>query len=77
MSATEAIGLTPATVVVVETDGAIEQADDLKSAYAGAGAAGLHIARDAFDAALRTPHSVARQLGTEALAGSDAFAGDD
>lgn len=66
-SAAEALGLSPVAVVVIETDGSIELCDSLKSAFAGAAATGLHIARDAFDAALRHPGVVARQLGLAAL----------
>jgi uncharacterized protein len=64
----EMVGLSPATVVVIETDGAIEQADSLKVAYQGAASTNLHIARDPLDAALLLPPVVARQLGTRALA---------
>jgi uncharacterized protein len=67
-SQSEAVGLTPTSLVVIETDGSIEQADTLKSAYDGAPATGLHVARDSFDAALRLPSIVARQLGLDALA---------
>ena len=42
-SATEAVGLTPTSLVVIETDGSIEQSDALKSAYEGAAATGLHV----------------------------------
>jgi uncharacterized protein len=66
-SATEMVGLTPARVVVIETDGAIEQVDTLKATYHGAGATGLHVARDALDAALLQPGVVARQIGVRAL----------
>jgi uncharacterized protein len=66
-SATEAVGLTPTSLVVIETDGSIEQADALKSAYDGAAATGLHIARDSFDSALRLPQIAAMQLGLSAL----------
>jgi uncharacterized protein len=66
-SATEAVGLTPTSMVVVETDGSIEQSDMLKSAYPGAAVTGLHVARDPFDAALRLPSIAARQLGAAAL----------
>jgi uncharacterized protein len=66
-SATEAVGLTPTSLVVVETDGSIEQSDSLKSAYHGAAATGLHIARDSFDAALGLPQVAATQLGLDAL----------
>ncbi|WP_328589260.1 FxsB family cyclophane-forming radical SAM/SPASM peptide maturase [Actinomadura logoneensis] len=66
-STSEAVGLSPAALVVVETDGTIEQVDTLKSAYEGAAATGLHIGRDGFDAALALPATAARQIGPEAL----------
>lgn len=67
-SATETVGLTPTSLIVVETDGGIEQADALKAAYKGAPGTGLHITRDSFDAALILPSIAARQLGIDALA---------
>lgn len=67
-SASEAIGLSPVTVIVIETDGSVEQSDMLKSAYPGAPETGLHVARDPFDAALALPSVAARQLGERALA---------
>jgi uncharacterized protein len=66
-SKTEAVGLSPSSLIVVETDGSIEQTDALKAAYPGASATGLHITRDPFDAALRDPRIAARQLGADAL----------
>lgn len=63
----EAVGLSPAGFVTVETDGGIEQADALKSAYAGAPETGLHVSRDPFDAALLLPSTAARQIGVRAL----------
>ena len=66
-SATEAVGLTPTSLIVIETDGSIEQSDTLKSAYEGAAATGLHIVRDSFDDALRLPQVIATQLGLSAL----------
>lgn len=63
----EQIGLSPVAVVVVETDGAIEQVDSLKSAYEGACATGLTVFDDSLDAALAHPGVVARQIGREAL----------
>ncbi|MBT8226723.1 MAG: FxsB family radical SAM/SPASM domain protein [Dactylosporangium sp.] len=66
-SRSEDIGLSPAVVAVVETDGAIEQVDSLKSAYAGAASTGLSVLTDTFDAALEHPGIVARQLGPAAL----------
>ena len=65
----ESVGAAPVNMVVVETDGAIEQADTLKAAFHGASRTGLHIARDSFDAALRLPEIAARQLGVRALCG--------
>jgi uncharacterized protein len=67
-STSELIGLSPAAVLVVETDGAIEQVDTLKTAYDGAPATGRSVLRDAFDAVLETPGIVARQIGERALA---------
>jgi uncharacterized protein len=66
-SRSEQVGLSPAALIVVESDGAIEQIDALKSAYPGACATGLHIGRDDFDAALTHPGVVARQIGLAAL----------
>lgn len=63
----EAVGLTPARMVVIETDGSIEQVDTLKSVQEGASWTGLHVARDPLDAALKLPGVVARQLGEMAL----------
>jgi uncharacterized protein len=68
VSESEAVGLSPARMVVIETDGAIEQTDTLKVAYDGAPATGLHLRRDPLDAALLLPAVVARQLGERALA---------
>jgi uncharacterized protein len=67
-SAGEGVGLAPSTLVVVETDGSIEQLDSLKAAYDGAAATGLHVTRDALDAALLLPSTAARQIGARALA---------
>lgn len=66
-SRVESIGLSPVAIVVIETDGAIEQSDMLTSAHHGAAATGLHVARDSFDTALRLPVFLARQLGVSAL----------
>jgi uncharacterized protein len=66
-SRTEHVGLSPVTVVVVESDGSIEQVDSLKSAYPGACATGLNVIADSFDLALHHPGIVARQLGAAAL----------
>jgi uncharacterized protein len=55
-------------MVVIETDGSVEQVDSLKAAYEGATATGLHVTRDPLDAALLLPSMVARQIGVRALA---------
>jgi uncharacterized protein len=67
-SSGEMVGLEPSTVVVIETDGSVEQVDSLKAAYQGAAGTGLHILRDDLDTALMLPGIVARQLGEQALA---------
>jgi uncharacterized protein len=67
-STSELIGLSPAAVLVIETDGAIEQVDTLKTAYDGAPGTGRSVLRDTFDTVLETPGIVARQIGLQALA---------
>ncbi|HET9970637.1 MAG TPA: FxsB family cyclophane-forming radical SAM/SPASM peptide maturase [Streptosporangiaceae bacterium] len=65
--AVEGLGLTPSTLIVIETDGAIKQLDSLSATYPGAADTGLHVSADTFDAALRHPTTIARQIGVEAL----------
>ena len=67
-SATEEIGLSPVNVIVVESDGEIERSDMLTVAYPGAGATGMSVATDSFDAVLKTPEIAARQGGLTVLA---------
>jgi uncharacterized protein len=67
-SSSETVGLSPARMVVIETDGSIEQVDTLKATYHGAAATGLHVTRDPLDAALLMPGVAARQIGVMALA---------
>jgi uncharacterized protein len=67
-STSEQVGLSPVAVAVIESDGAIEQEDALKSAYPGACATGLNVRTDPFDAALAHPGIAARQIGLAALA---------
>lgn len=67
-STIETVGTSPAGVVVVETDGAIEQVDSLKAIYPGAAGTGLDVVHDSFDAALGHPGVLARQSGRAALA---------
>lgn len=66
-SHTEEIGLSPVTVVVIESDGDIERSDSLKAAYPAAGATGLNVARDPFDSAILIPDALNRQTGLQAL----------
>jgi uncharacterized protein len=66
----EQVGLSPVAVVVVETDGTLEQVDSLKSAYDGACRTGLNVLDDQLDAALTHPGVIARQIGEEALCDS-------
>jgi uncharacterized protein len=66
-SRVETLGLSPAAVVVIDTDGSIEQVDTLRVAYDGAADARLDVRRDALNAALTHPGILARQLGTLAL----------
>jgi uncharacterized protein len=66
-SGAESIGAAPVNVVVVETNGTIEQADTLKAAFHGAAQTGLDVESDSFDAALRLPEIAARQMGVDAL----------
>jgi uncharacterized protein len=63
----EVVGLSPARMAVIETDGTIEQADTLKVAYDGAPVTGMHLRRDSLDAVLLLPAIAARQIGARAL----------
>ncbi|MFJ6936736.1 FxsB family cyclophane-forming radical SAM/SPASM peptide maturase [Streptomyces sp. NPDC101132] len=67
-SASEALGLAPAATAVIETDGSLEQADTLKSAYEGAADTGMRLDTHSFDDLLDHPGLAARQLGSAALA---------
>ncbi|MGW2525140.1 FxsB family cyclophane-forming radical SAM/SPASM peptide maturase [Streptomyces sp. NPDC001617] len=64
----EVVGLTPVDLVVVETDGTIEQADSLKVTYPGAPATGLDVFRHTFADAARHEAFRARQRGPAGLA---------
>ncbi|MEU3333552.1 FxsB family cyclophane-forming radical SAM/SPASM peptide maturase [Streptomyces sp. NPDC006668] len=64
----EAVGLAPVDLVVVETDGTIEQADSLKVAYDGAPATGLDVFTHSFTDAARHEAFRARQRGRAGLA---------
>jgi uncharacterized protein len=62
-SLTESLGLAPTDLVVVETDGALEQVDSLKSAYDGAAATGFDVFTHTFDEVAAHPGVRVRQLG--------------
>ncbi|MEV5159891.1 radical SAM/SPASM protein FxsB, inactivated metallohydrolase extension form [Streptomyces sp. NPDC053728] len=62
-SLTESLGLAPTDLVVIETDGQIEQVDSLKSAYEGAAATGFDVFHHAFDEVAAHPGVRTRQLG--------------
>ncbi|MBD0744351.1 FxsB family radical SAM/SPASM domain protein [Streptomyces sp. CBMA152] len=62
-SLTESLGLAPTDLVVVETDGTLEQVDSLKSAYDGAAATGFDVFRHSFDEVAAHPGVRVRQLG--------------
>ena len=66
-SASEMVGLAPSRLLVIETNGAIEQGDTLKIAYHGAPDTGLHVDRNRLDDALMLPGVAARQLGERGL----------
>ncbi|MEL5954423.1 radical SAM/SPASM protein FxsB, inactivated metallohydrolase extension form [Streptomyces sp. CLV115] len=62
-SLTESLGLAPTDLVVVETDGQLEQVDSLKSAYEGAAATGFDVFTHTLDEVAAHPGVQARQLG--------------
>ncbi|MEV4558656.1 FxsB family cyclophane-forming radical SAM/SPASM peptide maturase [Kitasatospora sp. NPDC049285] len=67
-SLTESLGLDPADLVVVETDGSLEQADSLKTAYDGAPATGFDVFAHSLDEVARHPGMLQRQSGLAGLA---------
>jgi uncharacterized protein len=68
--ATEFIGGALLGFLVVETDGAIEGADTLKSAYHGAAHTGMSVFRDSFDEVLGHPALAAQRQGRAGLCGA-------
>jgi uncharacterized protein len=64
---TEALGLDPVDLLVIETDGALEQVDSLKTAYDGAAATGLDVWRHSLDEAAAVPGIAVRQLGLDGV----------
>ncbi|WP_336323473.1 radical SAM/SPASM protein FxsBH, inactivated beta-hydroxylase extension form [Streptomyces lavendofoliae] len=69
-SLTESLGLAPTDLVVVETDGTLEQVDSLKSAYEGAAVTGFDVYRHSFDDVAAHPGVRVRQLGLAGVAGT-------
>jgi uncharacterized protein len=66
-SFTEAAGLEPSDLVVVETDGTYEQADSLKTAFHGAPVTGFDVFRHDLDLVAGHPGIGARQQGMGGL----------
>jgi uncharacterized protein len=66
-SSTEAAGLDPVDLLVIETDGSWEQADSLKTAFDGAPETGLNIFSHSVDEAAAFQGVVSRQGGLVAL----------
>ncbi|MFE7855643.1 radical SAM/SPASM protein FxsBH, inactivated beta-hydroxylase extension form [Streptomyces sp. NPDC057403] len=67
---TEALGLAPSDLAVIETDGSFEQADWLKTAYAGAPETGYDVFRHGFAEFAAHPGVKARQEGVDGLSGT-------
>lgn len=66
-SCSESIGLTPVDLVVIETDGAIEPVDTLKTASRTATNLGMNVRTHSFDQALCHPAIESRLMGAETL----------
>ena len=64
---TESLGLDAKDLLVIEVDGALEQADSLKTAFDGAAATGMDVVRNSFDEAAAHPGINARQGGAASL----------
>jgi uncharacterized protein len=56
------------SLITINSDGALEQVDTLRSAYAGAVGIGLNVHTHGLDAAIADPAIVARQRGRDGLA---------
>jgi len=66
-SQTESLGLDAADVLVIETDGGLQQADSLKTAYDGAPATGYNVFDHSFEQAAAHAGIRARQTGIDGL----------
>ncbi|MDG6106400.1 FxsB family radical SAM/SPASM domain protein [Dactylosporangium aurantiacum] len=66
-SQTESVGLDPVALVVIETDGAWEQADSLKTAFHGAAGTGMSVWTHSLDEVAAHPDIAARRDGAAEL----------
>ncbi|GAA2362887.1 FxsB family cyclophane-forming radical SAM/SPASM peptide maturase [Dactylosporangium salmoneum] len=66
-SQTEAVGLDAIGLATIETDGAWEQADSLKTAFHGAAATGFHVRTHSLDEVAAHPDVAAQRQGAAAL----------
>ncbi|MBF6296323.1 FxsB family radical SAM/SPASM domain protein [Nocardia amamiensis] len=66
-STAEAIGLDPVDLLVIETDGTLEQVDSLKTAYDGAAATGLNVWDNSLDEAAVLPGITVRRDGIDGV----------
>ena len=66
-SYTEALGLDPVSLLVIETDGRYEQVDSLKAAFDGAPETGSDVFTDPIDLVAAHPGILARQQGVAGL----------
>jgi uncharacterized protein len=64
---TEALGLDPVSLLVIETDGSYKQVDSLKAAFDGAPETGSDVFSDPIDLAAAHPGILARQQGVAGL----------
>lgn len=63
----ESLGLGPAQLATIESNGDIELVDSLGFTYGGAAETGANVLRDDIDTLLRHPGVVCRQIGADAL----------
>lgn len=63
----ESLGLGPAQLATIETNGDIELVDSIGFTYGGAAETGANVLRDDIDVVLRHPGVVCRQIGIDAL----------
>jgi uncharacterized protein len=63
----ETVGLAPVSLIVIDSDGALEQVDMLRSTYRGAIGTGLSVHTHDFNAATMHPAIIARQRGRHGL----------